>query len=219
MSLTSKAALAGVGLCLAIAPAAAQATLPFTSTDGHLVLETLGQRLTLPPPDWVAGESELATIGEQVSTRFLEEDEQAHLEIYKRGEGEAFWSTLYGARLSARAQMPLTDFRNLVLNVYVQSCQPETVAVFQLEPDDGENLPPLGYACGAYRDDFTAFAGQGEVMVMGFYKSEAGLGMVYQEWRGDAFDASNPANWPVPADVVEARIAQFKTEISLTALD
>jgi len=208
-------------LSLVTGPASGQATidLPFAHANGMLVLETLGQKLTLPPPDWAAEAASIEELAELVSTRFLEESGQAHLEIYRRGEGEAFWTTLYGARVSNQASMSLGDFRSVVINVYARACDPETVALFQLEPDDGDRLPPLGYVCGAYLDGFTDFAGQGEVMVMGFYKSEAGLGMVYQEWRGEAFDASNPASWPVPAEVVEGRMAQLASEVTLTLAD
>lgn len=220
MAWTKKAALLVLGVVLAPAPSLAQnePALPFSHESGQLVLEALGQRLVLPPPDWVDA-ADLDAMADQVSTRFLEETGQAQLTIYKRGEGEAFWSTLYGARLNTRTDIDLAQFRSVVVNVYAQSCDPDTVALFQLEPDEDDYLPPLGYVCGAYLDAFSDFAGQGEVMVMGFYKSEAGLGMVYQEWRGDAFDASTPANWPVPAETVEARMAQFKSDVSLTLVD
>ena len=206
---------------IATSPAWAQAggTLPFTRADGHLVLETLDQKLTLPVPDWAREATSDAELADLVSTRFLEESGQAHLEIYRRGEGEAFWTTLYGARVSNQQGMSLADFRSVVINVYAQSCNPETVALFQLEPDQEDVLPPVGYVCGAYLDGFTAFEGQGEVMVMGFYNSSKGVGMVYQEWRGDAFDATDPATWPVAADVVEAYMARLKSEVSLTAAD
>ena len=208
-------------MAMASGPALAQGagTLPFTRADGHLVLETLGQKLTLPLPDWAQDATSDAELAERISTRFLEERGQAHLEIYPRGEGEAFWSTLYGARISSQADMPLADFRSVVINVYAQSCNPETVALFQLEPDQEDVLPPVGYVCGAYLDGFTDFEGQGEVMVMGFYKSPKGVGMVYQEWRGDAFDASDPASWPVDAQVVQDYMARLKIEVSLTAAD
>lgn len=209
-------------LTLATAPAAhaqVEGSLPFTRADGQLVLETLGQKLTLPAPDWVEAAASDAELAEQISTRFLEESGQAHLEIYRRGEGEAFWTTLYGARISNQQSMSLADFRSVVINVYAQSCNPETVALFQLEPDQDDVLPPVGYVCGAYLEGFTDFEGQGEVMVMGFYKSPKGVGMVYQEWRGEAFDAADPASWPVDAAVVEAYMARLKTEVSLVAAD
>lgn len=217
----SRAAIVVTGLVLGAAPALAQTgpALPFTSENGLLALEALGQRLVLPRPDWVDAGADMASLAEQVSTRFFEDFGQAQLTIYKRGEGEAFWSTLYGARISDQTNMELAEFRSRVVNVYAQSCDPDTVALFQLEPDTEDALPPLGYVCGAYLEAFTDFAGQGEVMVMGFYKSDAGLGLVFQEWRGEAFDASTPSSWPVPAETVEARMAQFKSEVSLTLVD
>lgn len=219
--MTKRALAAMTALAFMAGPVLAQTagSLPFAYEDGKLVLNSLGQTLTLPTPDWTSEASNAEALSELVSTRFLEERAQAHLEIYRRGEGEAFWTTLYGARISNQANMELTDFRSVVINVYAQSCNPETVALFQLEPDQADMLPPIGYVCGAYLDGFTDFAGQGEVMVMGFYKSENGLGMVYQEWRGEAFDAADPATWPVPADVVEAQMARFSTEVTLAATD
>lgn len=208
-------------MTMASSPALAQVegSLPFTRADGHLVLQTLGQTLTLPVPDWALETTSEAELAELVSTRFLEESGQAHLEIYRRGEGEAFWTTLYGARISNQTDMSLADFRSVVINVYAQSCDPEAVALFQLEPDQEDILPPVGYVCGAYLEGFTDFEGQGEVMVMGFYKSPKGVGMVYQEWRGEAFDASDPASWPVEAQAVQDYMARLKTEVTLTAAD
>lgn len=221
MSLMKHVPAALAASVLAMAPAMAQGTaaLPFTSENGKLVLETMGQKLTLPLPSWAADAEDLEALAETSTSRFVEEDNQAHLEIYRRGEGEAFWSTLYGARISNQADMNLVDFRELVINVYAQACQPETVALFQLEPDGADQLPPLGYVCGAYLDSFTDFAGQGEVMVVGFYKSAKGVGMVYQEWRGDAFDATNPASWPVPGNVVEEHMARLASEVTLSVAD
>ena len=208
-------------LALSCAPSMAQVSgaLPFSVEDGQIILRSLGQVLTLPIPDWAETATTEAELSDLVSTRFLEESGQAHLEIYKRGEGEAFWSTLYGARLSNQSGMSLADFRSVVINVYAQSCNPETVALFQLEPDQADMLPPIGYICGAYLDGFTDFAGQGEVMVMGFFKSDKGLSMVYREWRGEAFDAADPSTWPVDAEAVEAYMAQLQSAVTLTTAD
>ncbi|MBJ3785899.1 hypothetical protein [Devosia sediminis] len=203
------------------APASAQVNgaLPFSIQDGKLVLEALNQTLTLPMPDWATGAETDAALSEVVSTRFVEESGQAHLEVYPRGEGEAFWTKIYGARLSNQPGMSLADFRSVVINVYAQSCDPQAIALFQFEEDQEDVLPPVGYVCGAYLDDFEAFAGQGEVMIMGFYKSDKGVAMVYQEWRGDAFDTEDPASWPVTPDEVEAYMARLKTDVTLLAAD
>lgn len=208
-------------LALSSTPSLAQVAgaLPFSLENDQIILRSLGQVLTMPMPDWASEATSQDELSERISTRFLEESGQSHLEIYKRGEGEAYWSTLYGARLSNQTSMSLTDFRSLVINVYAQSCDPETVALFQLEPDQEDFLPPVGYVCGAYLDGFTDFSGQGEVMVMGFYKSATGMGMVYQEWRGDAFDASRPSTWPVDGAAVEAYMARLQTMVSLTSAD
>jgi hypothetical protein len=208
-------------LLVATNPAHAQmaGALPFVIEDGKLSLDALGHTLTMPMPDWASDATSATALSEQVTTRFLEESGQAHLEIYPRGEGEAFWTTLYGARLSSQSGLSLSDFRAVVINVYAQSCDPSTIAVFQIEADEGEDLKPIGYLCGAYLDDFDEFAGQGEVMVMGFYKTDEGLAMVYQEWRGDAFDTEDPSTWPVSSEVVEGYLTSLQTDVTLAVAD
>jgi hypothetical protein len=211
-------ALAATLICALSAPAVAQSIdAPLTYEAGQLALTSAGQRLALPMPDWALDAADLAALDERVSTTFEEENGQAHLEIYPLGEGEAFWSTLYGARLLASVDMPLVEFRDLVIGAYAQACSPDTVALFQLEPDQGDVLPPMGYVCGAYDDG--SLAGQGEVMVVGFYRSDAGIGMVYQEWRGEAFNPEDESTWPVRGTEVEAKIAQLKAEVTLSVAD
>lgn len=197
-----------------VSPALAQ-TMPVTVEGDHLVLEAQAQKLSLPKPDWIDQGAENWT--DLVSTRFTEIGDQAHLEIYPRGEGEAFWTTHYGARVTRSANPVLTEFRSAVMDVYARSCRPEATAFFQLEPDDGDNLPPLGFVCGAYLDP--ADAEQGEVMIISFFKSESGVAMVYQGWRGDAFDAADTSTWPVSPGDVEQHVSRFKTEAALRPAD
>lgn len=201
-----------------VTPVLAQGTapaLPVTEDAGRLVLEAQRHRLTLPKPDWISDSAE--GWAELVSPRFADIDNQAHLEIYPRGEGEAFWNTIYGARITSLARPVVTDFRALVVDVYARTCRPEATAFFQLEPDDGENIPPLGFVCGAYRD--SRDADKGEVTVIAFYKSETGIAMLYQGWRGDAFDIGDTATWPVTPGVVEEHVSRFSADVSLSQAD
>ncbi|QQR38834.1 hypothetical protein [Devosia rhizoryzae] len=201
-----------------VSPALAQTTapaLPVTTEEGHLVLEAQEQKFSLPKPDWIDQAAE--NWSELVSPRFTEIGNQAHLEIYPRGEGEAFWTTLYGARVTSMAEPVLAEVRAAVIEVYARSCRPEATAFFQLEADDGDNLPPLGFVCGSYLDP--ANADQGEVMIIGFYKSDRGVAMLYQGWRGPAFDPAVTGTWPVTPSEVEQHVARFKAEPVLTRAD
>ena len=214
----SKSTLPLVAAVILAGPVLAQSAppaLPVTAEGGQLVLEAQEQKLTLPKPDWI--ETADADWAELVSTRFNTVGNQSHLEIYPRGEGEAFWTTLYGARLTRMADPVLSDFRSVVIDVYANSCRPEATAFFQLEPDDGDALPPLGFVCGAYRDP--AEADKGEVTIIAFLKSDAGVGMVYQGWRGDAFSPSDTSTWPVSSSDVEQHVARFKSEALLSRAD
>lgn len=202
-------------------PALAQQTpaMPLTAEAEHLVLEALDQQLALPLPDWAELDGAASTeMLDLLSVYFREDDGEARLEIYPRGEGEALWSRLYGARIFDQPGLTLANLRSVIIDVYARACRPESVALFQLEPDDGDNIPPLGFVCGAYHD-LPGYAGQGEVMIMGFYKSAAGVAMVYQEWRGAAFDPEDSGTWPVTAEQIERRVAQFKAQAALTPVD
>ncbi len=194
--------------------------MPVSVEDGQLVYKALGHRLAWPLPDWVpATEAAPDGLDQFVTSSASEAAEQASLELFPKGESEAYWTTLYGARITARGDTALSQLRQAVVNVYARACKPETVALFQLEPDMGDAIPPLGFLCGSYLDELPAYAGKGEVMVIGFVRSQAGVGMVYQEWRGAAFDPQDTATWPVSPEVLESRVAQFKSEVTLTPAD
>lgn len=203
-------------------PSMAQQTpdIPIAINDGQLVYEALGQRLSWPLPDWLPTPApEAGQLGDFISSKQIAGEQDATLELFPRGESEAYWTTIYGARINATADIGLPQLRRAVVNVYSQACKPQSVALFQFEPDEGDVIPPLGFLCGSYLDQLPAYAGKGEIMVIGFVRSESGVGMVYQEWRGAAFDPEDTASWPVSPAVVEARVEQFKSAIALSSAD
>lgn len=201
-------------------PALAQirSEAPVTEEGGKLFLDALGHHLALPRPDWLTGEE--AVLG-RVETSFVAEEGQALLEIYPKGESEALWTTLYGARISRDEQeRTLADYRAALMVLHANSCKPELTGFFQLGPDKDDNdLAPLGFVCGGYLDQYRTFAGLGEVMVASFGRSDTGVAIVYQEWRGKSFDPSDPKSWPVPTEVVQARANQLKAEVALSKAD
>ncbi|WP_375452288.1 hypothetical protein [uncultured Devosia sp.] len=190
---------------------------PLSEADGGLVLDRLGYRLNLPMPDWLENAS--GPIDGQVGIRTQTDDRQALLEIRPKGETEALWTTLYGARIILATDRPLPQFRAATMADYAATCQPAQTGFFQLEPDQGDVLPPLGFVCGAYRDDLSGYAGLGEVAVMSFKKHAGGFVVVFQQWRGAAFDPKVPASWPVATDIVQARANQLQAQTALAVLD
>jgi hypothetical protein len=209
-------ALAAIGLGLMSLSAHAQISgePPLTQNGQTLVLGALGQSLTFPLPDWLTAE-EGADARAMVETHYVSDDTQALLEIYPKGETQALWHTLYGARVSLGPDRPLTALRSAMMIAYGRTCQPELAGFFQFHADEGEVLAPLGFVCGAYRSPL--YADQGTVMVMSFRKTTGGFAVVYQEWRGDAFDPADASSWPVSTEAVQARAAALQSGTTLSA--
>lgn len=193
---------------------------PLSDRDGGLVLAAQGLELWMPPPDWLdeAGQQSGA-IRPLVDAVFRTGDTAALLEIYPKGEGEALWTTLYGARLSQANGSGLKQYRAAVMSGFARNCTPALTGFFQLSPDEGDVLAPLGAVCGAYDPRLRAYQGLGEIMVMSFRQEGDVVALVYQQWRGKAFDPADSASWPVDAGTVEARARKFQTELRLTAAD
>lgn len=218
MLMIAKLPLASLLLATLVVPVAAQdaSQPPLAEAGGALTLERLGHRLTMPMPDWQAPSG---PIDQQFEIRYVGDDRQAVVELRPKGETEALWNTLYGARITLGANRPLAQFRAAVMTGYAATCKPESTGFFQLQPDQGEVLAPLGFICGGYRDDLTGYAGLGEVAIMSFKKSATGVAIVFQEWRGKSFDPKTPSSWPVATNVVQARASQLQDQASLTPTD
>lgn len=215
-------AIAAVAVGTAVSPALAQVTSePPVVQDGNaFVLTTNGHEFSLPLPDWLTSAERLSGKAlALVQTRFVSDTNQGLLEIVPEGETTEQWTTLYGARITLEASRPLSDYRSAVMYGYSQTCNPKLTGFFQFGEDEGDQLAPLGYVCGAYLDRLEGYAGEGQVMVMAFDKTEKGVAIVYQEWRGPMFDPSDPTTWPVGADVLKARADQLQTQARLSLAD
>ncbi|SFV38510.1 hypothetical protein SAMN05216456_3472 [Devosia crocina] len=210
--------LSALGLGALPAWAQIRTTPPLVEANGMFELDALGHRLSMPLPDWLSAGTGPAM--ERVEANFLADEGQALLEIYPEGESEALWTTLYGARISHdERERTLADYRAALMMLHANSCKPELTGFFQLGPDDGDKLAPLGFVCGAYQDQYTSYRGLGEVMVASFRRSDTGVAIIYQEWRGKAFNPADPNSWPVSTSIVEARAAQLQSQVSLSKAD
>ncbi len=224
MNLRRPALLAATAFvaCASCWPALAQDTAeaPVAEVGDAFVLSALGHRLTMPLPDWLDATSVAAgTRIAAVDNSFSGDESMALFEAFPKGEDQQSWTILYGARLALNANKALVEYRNATMTGYALTCKPEATGFFQFGADTSEDLATLGFVCGAFVDSLAGSAGRGEVMIMQFEKSATGVAMVYQEWRGAAFDPQKPATWPVSTKVVEARAAQLKAEVKLDTAD
>ncbi len=213
--------LVGLGWTL-VNPAWAQlrSEPPLHDQDGGLVLSAEGLELWLPPPDWLDETRQAsADIRTQVDAVFRTGEGEALLEIYPKGEGEALWSTLYGARISTGSGYTLKAYRDAVLAGFSSNCRADLTGFFQLGTDDGDTLAPLGYVCGAFDPRLRGYSDLGEVMVMSFRKDGDAVALIFQQWRGDAFDPRDAQSWPVQTSVVERRARQLQAEARLQRPD
>ena len=213
--------LLGLGSAL-VAPAWAQlrSEPPLQDQDGGLMLSTEGFELWLPPPDWLdATQQASGNIRAQVDPVFRESEGEALLEIYPKGESEALWSTLYGVRISTGSGFTLKAYREAVMAGFSRNCRPDRTGFFQLGTDQGDVLAPLGYVCGAFDPRLRGYSKLGEVMVMSFRQEGDAVALIFQQWRGDAFDPADAGSWPVQTSVVEERARQLQAEPRLQRAD
>lgn len=218
----ARSMLAAFLLLAGLVPAFAQVVTeaPLVEEGNALVLTTVGHKFSLPLPDWLTPAERLSgNVQPLIETSFRSDPTQALLEIYPKGQSSEQWTTLYGARITLEASRPLADYRSAVMYGYSQTCNPKLSGFFQFGEDDGDDLAALGYVCGAYLDRLAGYEGQGEVMVMAFSKTEKGVAIAYQEWRGPLFDPSKPETWPVSTEVLKARAEQLRAEVALSLAD
>ncbi len=213
-------------LCAAVllaSPLAARAqetgaSAPVTQDGARFHFDVLGHRLTLPIPDWLTAAERLSPeIMGLVESNFFVDPGQAFIEFFPKGQSLEDWRTTYAARITLQAGRSLEDYRQATIYGYSQPCKPELTGAFNFGAETADFFPALGFVCGSYRDDIEGLRGQGEVMVSVFLKTDRGVAVVYQEWRGPAFDPSDPATWPVSGEALEARAAELQAEAGLLA--
>ncbi|WP_152664691.1 hypothetical protein [Devosia geojensis] len=209
--------LAGLLVLPLHAGAQESAAAPLTQEGRTLVLDSHAHRLVMPLPDWFSDSERAGEALPLIETEFTTNERQAVLRIRPKGENAQNWRTLYAARITLEPERPLLDYRRSTMMGYAQICQPELTGFFQLGPDEGETLAPTGFVCGAFLDRLENLAGTGEVVIMSFKRTPEGIASVYQEWRGEPFDPTDPSSWPVPTQVVETRARELQQEAQLLA--
>lgn len=198
------------------APLAAGEAIPIAPDGANLRFSTLGHAFTVPLPDWLTAAERLAPDWlSLVESNYYADAGQAFVEFFPKGQSLKDWTTTYAARITLEPGRSLTDYRNAAMVGYSQACKPEAAGFFTFGAETADFFPALGYVCGAYKDSIDELRGQGEVTVTVFRKTDAGVGIVYQQWKGPAFDPSDPGTWPVSGEAFQARADQLQAEAKL----
>ena len=200
---------------LAASPALAEEAPVLGRAGVNLSFEALGHRFVLPTPDWLTPAERLSPdLLQLVESNTYGDATQAFVEFFKKGESVDNWTTTYAARLTLQPGRSLDDYRRATMYGYSQICKEEALGFFNFGEETDTFFPALGMACGAYKDN-GKLRGLGEVMVAVFRKTDTGIAMIYQEWKGRAFDPSNPKTWPVDAKAFQARAKELQDVVTL----
>jgi hypothetical protein len=210
--------LCGLLVAATLGPLAAAASdEPSVTQDGaSFNLDAIGHRFQVPLPDWLTAAERLnADVIALVEHNTYADPKQAFVEFFPAGQTFDKWTTTYAARITLDAERSLADYRDASIMGYSKSCTPELAGSFTLGEEAGDFFPALVFVCGAYLDSIASLRGQGEVMLSVFRKTGKGVAVVYQEWKGTAFDPSNPETWPVSRESLEARAEELQRDAKL----
>jgi hypothetical protein len=203
---------------LAISPSIAEEK-PTLGRDGvNLSFSALGHRFVLPTPDWLAPAQRLSPdLLPLLESNTYGDATQAFVEFFPKGQSVDDWTTTYAARLTLQPGRSLDDYRRATMYGYSQICKEEALGFFNFGEETDTFFPALGMACGAYKDN-GKLRGLGEVMVAVFRKTDTGIAMIYQEWKGRAFVPSDPTTWPVDTKAFQARAKELQDVVTLEKL-
>jgi hypothetical protein len=200
-----------------VAPAAAQQEAASVAQEGaSLHFDAVGHRITMPLPDWLTAAERLApNVVSLLESNTYADPKQAFVEFFPRGQRLENYETTYAARITREPGRSLEDYRRAAIFGYSQGCKPQATGMFTFGEDTDPVFPALAFICGAYLDSVAGYAGLGTVVVSVFRKTDAGIAMIYQEWRGPAFDPYDPAGWPVSAEAFQARAEEIQATAEL----
>jgi hypothetical protein len=191
---------------------------PITQDGASWHFDAAGHRFTIPFPDWLSAADRLSPdVASLVEANYYSDPTQAFVEFFPRGESLENWTTTYAARVTLTPGRSLEDYRRATIFGYSRTCKPDATGFFMFGEETADFFPALAFICGAYLDSIPELKGQGEVMVSVFRKTDAGIAVIYQEWRGPAFGTYQPETWPVTPEALEARANELQAEAELLA--
>jgi hypothetical protein len=215
---------AGAAITALVAPPLAAQTGPVAAPviqEGQAFhFDALGHRITMPFPDWLEAADLLSSdVVSLVEANYFADRAQAFVEFFPKGESVNSFTTTYAARMTMQPGRSLQDYRQATIFGYSSTCRQDSIGVFLFGEETPDFFPALAFICGRYIDSIPGLGGMGEVMVSVFRKTEAGVAVVYQEWRGPAFNAYEPASWPISPAALELRANQLQADAKFLAAE
>lgn len=195
--------LAALVLPLASAPALAQDETARVGQSGEmLVYEAEGHRLQTILPAWFALEQETGLSDQEVIV--TGDDNSTRFEIVPEGQNAQDWTYLYGARIMLEPERDLVQYRQAAAFGYAMGCNGAKGQFFLTDEDTDADIAPMIFICGEFAESANR-PDQGEILAIAFKRTNAGIAVIYEEFRTPAFDGKDPAAWPVTGEYLVAR--------------
>lgn len=209
--------IVSAGLALPSLPALAQDAAARVGQSGDkLVYEAEGHRFTTALPAWIAVDEDLGL--EDAEVIITGDDNSTRFEIVPRGENAETWTHMFGVRIVLEPERNLTEYRQAAAYGYALSCNGETGQFFLTDADTDEEVAPLVFICGQFVPEANR-PGEGQVMVLGFRRTDEGIAVVYEEFRTPEFDGTDQADWPVAGTALVERGRDIFAQSELILID
>jgi hypothetical protein len=127
-------------------------------------------------------------------------------------KGEKFdsWTKLYAVTGTKAPQLDFKKFVWASLDVFAQACGKDNLKIQTVAAKEKQVMVVV--FCEDSPNGPTQFGygpGKGEITVMLFARPFDTHIKIYQHWRGESFDATDKASWPVSEDEVRMMISRF----------
>ncbi len=182
----------------------------------QLVYEAEGHRFTTALPAWIAVDEDLGL--EDAEVIITGDDNSTRFEIVPKGENADTWTHMFGVRIVLEPERDLTVYRQAAAFGYAMSCDGSTGQFFLTDEDTPTEVSPLVFICGEFVPEANR-PGEGQVMVLGFRRTDEGIAVVYEEFRTPEFDGKDQADWPVAGTALVERGRDIFAQSELTLID
>ncbi|MDA0785994.1 MAG: hypothetical protein O3B37_06850 [Proteobacteria bacterium] len=179
----------------------------------RLTTEIYDAVVNYPPPSWVVGEVERASIPNLSVYNKAQQESRFAIERLPIGETNANWTRLYvasGIYAGKGSNVPLAAFVDFGLNPMKGACGQSKFIAKRLEQNaDAVTILLFCESYAGVPPGRTGASLEGEIALLVFAKYRDTLYMIHHHWRGAPFEAANEASWPVERAVLDLMIDRF----------